>query len=870
MFSSFNLRFSVFLPPLVIFTGLLCGLIAPAHLGAQKNYKALWLPPSLHNIQDKGLWQSNYRELTSIAGTRGEVDGTPWMVVADREGIVVYDSPRGQEQEKLKFKEGPFYVIDQKEDWVEIVKGRPEGKEGTNRIAGAYVGWVKKANMLLWSEGLRSPSGIYQYVFILLRAEDLKRIDELGSNKAAIYNTPDPTAEPYDNIQIFSFYNVLKRVGSRYLIATLDDGKLPGIEAQISDAIIGWVDINNTTSWNTRVVLEPNFSDEGYADRKENVNYQLVGYDEASQAGLHARTGIRQDLGVKWEKDPVGIRPVELAEKDPRRFLGGVMRFPMLSRGASSSKSPTFKSGVIGDIKLQDEGKANDGEIAAVCNVLERTADNLNNVNILFAVQGTSNVAPYKEQIIAAAASIGEAYAGTDTQLRYGGVVYHNVTDAPAESPEKLVDLHPLSTDRQSFLSFLKNAEFDNKESDVNTNVPAVAYGIERLMRKVNLNQDHSNLLILVGSDGDFQSNRLLKEKYAGHAAVVSADRLVETLAAARAQLFSVAISVKGRSGKKFIDLAHFLTSSSSVSVYNSSYARLPQDYVELVGRPKVPYLERVPDVIEEDTELLITDSPTPGGIILPKDGTAIQDLEGILRRIGQGNKDYIDENYRLYSDFCVRGKAFGIAEAESYDNISAGGFTALVQQKLSQILQKVDISVDQLGDRFQLYEEVHFPRQIIGTRKPTMSYVLFMGDVEVLKYIQDVEEIINVASRQSSDLQREAVVDIYASLYGFFTGETDREVLYDKSIQEITSLMFGMEQEGLACPEEATYYCTLQLKEVLDENVISDPDVEKILTHFKDVADRLENDVLAADNEFRFKSRTGKNYYWVPLVDIY
>ena len=452
---------------------LLFVLATPAGVSAQKQYKALWLPPSLNNIQDEGLWQDNYAEIISYSATRGEVKGTKWMVICDREGTKVYDKPGGKVTQELSFKEGPFYVIEHNDKWVEVVKGKPIGKVNANKVEGAYYGWVEKKDMLLWAAGLRSASGIQKYVFILLRAADLRRVGQPDFKQADIYNSPDQDAKPYDQIRIYSFYNVLKREGSRYLIANLDDGKLPGIEAHIEDAIIGWVEVGNTTPWNTRVVLEPNFTDAGYAERKSNPNFQIYGYEEARQAGLHARNGTRQNDGVKWEKDPVVIPAVELAKRDSRRYLGGVMRFPMLSRGKVDPTSPTFKSGVIGDVKLKDERKANDGKIAAVCDVLERTADNLNNVNIMFAIQGTSNMADYKKDIITAAENIGEAYAGTGAQLRYGGVVYHNITDGGAGgSTEGLVDLHPLNSSRQAFLDFLREATFDNVKSDPNTNIP--------------------------------------------------------------------------------------------------------------------------------------------------------------------------------------------------------------------------------------------------------------------------------------------------------------------------------------------------------------------------------------------------------------
>ena len=854
---------------------LLVLLLGATHdLGAQKTFKALWLPPALHNIQDDGLWQTQYAEITSYAALRGEIRGRKWMVVNDRKDTKVYDKPGGAVTQKLSFKEGPFYVIAHDDKWIEIVKGKPIGKDDGNRIEGAYYGWVKKADLLIWSEGLRSASGIQKYVFILLRAADLRRAGGEDFNKAAIYNSPDPEAKPYDQIRIYSFYNVLKREGSRYLIANLDDGRLPGIEAHIEDAIIGWVEVSNTTPWNTRVVLEPNFTDAGYAERKNNPNFQLQGYEEARQAGLHARNGVMQNEGVKWERDPVKINPVELAKRDSRRFLGGVMRFPMLSRGKVDPKSPTFKSGVIGDVKLKDETKANDGQIAAVCEVLQRTADNLDNVNIMFAVQGTSNMAPYKEDIIVAARDIGEAYAGTDARLRYGAVVYHNITDdAVGEGDAGLVDIHPLNTSKQSFIDFLQSADFENKKSDPNTNIPAAAYGIDQLLGKANLNKDHSNILILVGSDGDFQYNRVLRETtYKDHRAGVGTNRLVESLAASNTQLFSIAITAEGKMGQNFVDFAHHLTSSSAVNVYNKTYADLPAEFTTVVGRPKEPYLEVAPDSPEEETRLFILDSPAPGGLIVPAEGAKIGNLSAVIKDIGKRNYDHIRLNRAVYRGFCLQGKglAVDVTDDGTYTDIAAGAFSALVQQKLSVILSEVDISADQLGERFQLFEEVHFPRQINGSSEPTMSYVLFMDDFEANRYIQDIKQIVSEASRQSSDRQRQAIVDVYASLYGFFTGETNREVLVEKTISEITSLMFGMRNEGLNCPPTAEYYCNLQLKDVLDETAISDTEIERLMTHFRDVANRLENEVLSSDNEFVFRSRTGQNYYWVPLVDIY
>ena len=187
-----------------------------------------------------------------------------WFVVADKHGTKSYEEPAESSKivSELAFKE-IYYVIAQKNKWLNIVKAKGYVK---NRMIkdGFNKGWVKSSDVLLWNSGGRSPkSSIHSKAMILNKADEVGKLIREGSkNFAVLYNSPEgsgviDTIRLYD---IYYVYKISKTEPKRYLLGT----ESSFTRSNIDDVILGWVDNNKLTIWNTRICLEPNFDENAF------------------------------------------------------------------------------------------------------------------------------------------------------------------------------------------------------------------------------------------------------------------------------------------------------------------------------------------------------------------------------------------------------------------------------------------------------------------------------------------------------------------------------------------------------------------------------------------------------------------------------
>lgn len=848
---------------------LLCCL--PALLTGQKEklkkYRYLGRPEVLIQVEDYeengALYRDNYEAIINEASTRAKTK-EPWVVMADREGVEVFeDEDEERVVETLRFRQGPFYVIDEEDEHIEIATGTLS----RGKVEGRTEGWVRKKDMLLWTRSITGRSKIPKFVFILHKANAVNNIFKSGKTKASLYD--HPTAErAIDKIQIFQFYSVIKQEGSRYLLSSKVDLQSQPSQRTFNKNIIGWVDAVNCTEWNTRVVLEPNFATAAAAERKRKANYRVIGYGTSAQAGKHARSGVAQPNAAVWNNDPAALDASTMAKTDPGRFLGSVMRFPLLS--GTAADADFYRSGVIGEVKL-DGKEINVNELSQFCEVLNKKANAKNRVNVLYVVQGTYNMNPYKADIIASMAEVTQAFSGMNANIRYGGVVYRNITDENIAGG--LVQIHELNRNRASLEDFIERVPFDNFESEANANSPVTTYALEQGLLKADFNQEETNIVLLIGTDPDYRYDQTLRQQYRQHPSAVPSSRLVADLSANEVELFSFCMELKSRANYDYLDFSKGLISRAAIKVYNDQLRDAPEQYRKQVEVEKQePSFPAIPDNPARAGGVMVTRSAIPGGVNFPADQKPLTILPEMVAQAAKQSRKKVAVIQRIVDDYCVKGnswQAINRRESEKRTDESSDSFGPVMLDILNKATKEVAIPAEYLGKRYQLYTEVYFPREIKGANAPTMSDVLFIKDNDVALYLNTVENIKN-SMGGASDSRRQAIVDIYATLLRHFTGneQLNNKELESYSINAINRIMFGLGDEGVSM--EGCEVGNFNLRNILDSRKVSDDTINDIHEDFDEVIEYLKRNVLSRDFEFVYTTRSGDKYYWLPLDKMY
>ena len=275
----------------------------------------------------------------------------PWLVFSDREGNQTFDKADGKPYKKLGFKE-TLYVVNEAPGWVEIVSGTADGLKLLPKQQ--YKGWIRKDKLLLWNEGLLDRNTkIHKKALLLNKASDIPELLAQGDKDFVnVYDSPTSTTT-IQHANIYRYFFIFKKENNRYLLA--QEYRLSPSNVELR--LLGWVSSGRSVEWNTRLSLEPNFEEAAYNERNLNQSkYKFVAYETAKAAEGQMKSGFISTNDELWSNDPCVADKTFLAKSNPRRFIGDIIRFPLLpSRGQDPN---VFFSGVIGDIYVTTEGSS--------------------------------------------------------------------------------------------------------------------------------------------------------------------------------------------------------------------------------------------------------------------------------------------------------------------------------------------------------------------------------------------------------------------------------------------------------------------------------------------------------------------------------
>lgn len=839
-------------------------LLAPAALPGKN---VLGKPIAFELPEDQFASEQAYVNYLRTA-TREKSRDEAWIVYADRDGVKAYQKPDDGSEvlRELGFLSGEFFVLEEENDWLFIIEADAVDKR---RIRGDYneVGWVKKRELLLWQHGIiDEDSKIHNKVFLLNKASDVENV--LSGNKELVipFRGPGGGAERLEELRIYNFFFVLKKARGRFLIAKEVDIPIRGIER----VIVGWVNASRCTEWNTRIVLEPNFDPEAFRERESNPDLLVKGFSSAEAAKRYIQNS-KAGTASSWDRDPAQLRESNLA-RDKKRFKGGVLRFPLFSEKRVGKD--LFYSGLVGDITV----KLSNGQLSvidpaqweAIRERANKWLESRMKVNIVLAVQATGSMAGQRGEILALADQLKEQCGSVASEIEYGAIFYRSIIDDSAEGGSQLLDIMELSSSHSAFKGFLSQTPLQDFKGNGDDR-PALYYGLKEGIKKMGYKANETNVLILIGGAPDFSKNRLLAMKYKDHpAAQIKPENIIDRLTAGNVHFMALQLENRGgTSAADFHEEMRYLAEEPAKKAYYEGYGNVESEGKRIAEQNGIevppPQFNTVPIRLEEPFRFILEKGGGyPVGLAFPAEGARFNDWRSEVEPFMQESVQRLE----LYQQM-VRGLVDGGGSIEeSFDNVSAGSFGPVVVGFINEILEGTTIQNELLGEKLQLFEEVYFPRQLMGADHPTMSYVLFMPERDLSNYLNIIQRISSDIGT-SYDSKRESLVAIYKALIREFTGDSnlsDRD-LDSYTPRKVARLIQGLNTEGVSFD----YLPDLSLECMLDEKCSSNESIDMQLEKFTNIRLDLEEEVFGPDYEFKFKSSDGStNYYWVPIEKVF
>lgn len=780
----------------------------------------------------------------------------PWMVISDRAENQTYDKPSGKPFKKLGFKEA-FYVVAETSGWVEIVSGTTDGLKLVNQQK--YLGWIRKDQILLWNEGLVDPNTeIHKKVLLLNKAVNI--LDVLGDKENTlvnIYNSPSATSA-VDKVKIYSYFFLYKKENNRYLLAQEYQLSSSNVELRL----IGWVSSARCEVWNTRLALEPNFEEAAYNERCLNPEkYKFVGYSNPSSAALQMKSGVITTSEVFWQNDPCVADKTFLTKTNPRRFVGDIIRFPLLSPTADQPSGVLY-SGVIGDILVDIEGnaqpfKVEQKEKLKVDQVVESQKENLRKINVLYVVEATPGLASYKETLGKLFESTVTEFESkvTDASVSVGMVLYR---DIPERKDNRDIEILPLTRNESQFNEFVSSAAFINlNDEDQVTNLRD---GIYRGVKEAGFKKDQVNIIIILGLEPDFSVNKVRRE-----AAIAGKDKayhdqnqIVEALSSVDAYIYY--IQTRNNTdiySEKFREQGISVLLERAKDSYNESSATANE--LNYTNTPSLPQtlttgINRLENAAESGFFYL----PTAGQSMLPVDlekviFDAVQDASGFVK----GLKEEINQVFEQGKPFASSGPyAPAMVKWLDREMKRQGGINPELLKNLA------------LGTKYELYKEVYFPSKVNSARFPLISYVLFMPEDDLVRYIDKLRAVQEAGRAGTDNERREKLFNVFKELIYAFTGNysMSQKEIEQMSINDFQRLMNGLKGEGWTPPKRVNFL----LGSILDEKQMTATEVNEVIEGIEKKLLALEKiRKMGRNYEFSFNSDE-EVYYWITLDESF
>lgn len=752
-------------------------------------------------------------------------EGDPWVVFSDRKNNVIYQDANFNTKVGTAGFKDRFYVIGEDGEFLQLAKWDFDGidiKTRKLKAASTPVGWIPKRNLLLWKKAIVNRRKITKKAIVVIKGVDAIKNPEAYIDTAGTvycYNAPDASGTSKienSEIRMFKFLFILKEENNMVLIS-----RQSKFSAQSIQNILGWVPKDLLTVWETRLSLQPNFSEQAKKERRAQ--------------GINTSVFLNYNQADDFSKNFVMVDSIGIEKPSEKKWSRELKRLPVID-DTTYRKNRIVETNYITGVMdkngklIMDKEKADKkiGEILGKVGELKK-------INIVFVVDGGPDMAPYLTEISSAVNSIKNNITPELKEVfevSLGAVVYRDY--AENDCGMQSCSEYKLSKDYSRLINFINEEARKPGCSGDKDPSQAMREGIYKGMKFFeNGKESQSNYVILVSGAADSDAN-IEKSKISENAFYNLYGKVKPNFIAYQYNQASNAvfrdfqkqirnIIIKGN--EEILALLKVETPNETIEkfVFEKDYSKTDYNCYKIV----------------EDKNIL-----RKGSCTFPNYGQSISsvvfltEMNDLLENI---TKSSILASEDIQKSFITGEKS-----------------TPTNAMRLNLMSLKINLSETELKNlyekgKYQFAMKCYAPMKCAKLENELFERVLFFTNDELEALIANLEDLDQDDSENLAIALESSLKKIAASYYG---GKESEDAIKKMSGAEIVSLMTGVESKS------GMFKAMRSVEDIKDK---SKYDSSKLLSIKAKFSEALNNLKKAKTDQDIYYMEDGVTYYWIP-----
>ena len=742
----------------------------------------------------------------------GKAAPTAWIVFSDREDNYTTNTPGGSLVfKKLAFMQ-PFFVSDEKEGYLRLVKYDPSVLKGTKlkdkRKAVSY-GWIPRHKVLMWQKALTDERSGFpiKAVSIISSGDPIARPKfYFAHDSVIVFNSPELQAKAGEKLKLHDLV---------YIYKFSEDGRkaLVGHTSQLTAdsaaaSVAGWVSADVVHLWGSRLYVG---------------NERVSTYDEDSTAARYFSSRLTpvKPSGGNFEYDPL------LPPGNP------VFRsIPVMQHKGLGVTTHAFPSSVAGNVFDKSSNTVINIKGTRIdYNNYLRLRRFGNRVNVMFVVDGGSSMKNYLPGITNTIQNFADifgkkAYAGYE--YRFGAVVYRG--SEGCYQSKGMNTFEPTG-------NYSRIVDFINQQAAItqqcNSTVTDQPY-YEGLQQAINVLKKYpmqTNLIIVAGSTGNLKG-------------VSTEDQLVRGLTEtdARMLIFQVYNKFDPSFNNFVLESRQLLERAAQQQAESKKLRMVKGEGLAVTQQFNTSYTDSVSYYLNYPEGSLI-----PGAIVFPARGEVKTNREMMIaldRFLGEVYTDNRQIITSLDSVFMTSGRLREKIPEPVMNSISQPGLTL-----------PRDFGEQLPHNAFKYYFDVNAKEGIVAKNAPVQFAILLSHD-EMLQLTDLLSLLAGDNLEQDSKAFRKMLYRTYVA-YGSsqWKGSTTKSLIRNMKLPAYIEKATGM-------PVDAGALSGFTVKSI--KNGMSSEEFEQLVTYLRKCNQVLKVQLQTGD----YFISNGRPYFYVVQQD--